>query len=249
VKIFAWPPVGVIGHEWTEEQPVQRSRNAWTGKRSVSALGPRRRVARLDVSALARGGYGAGYSEALKRLLDGGVHLVRIASLPINWHLAPTPWRNAPVQWATDDGPLAWTASTNPVRWFTGPAIAGTPGTDTDGFDTVTVGGLPANAIIAGPGDFLRVYPYSGSDVAEGVAAQIVAPVITDGTGAAVVRLFSEVPAGVVSFGDQDVGVFEAVDMPRAMQPLSANWTYSWNFREVLPSEIPDDADEVDPWR
>lgn len=247
MKIFAWPPVGVVGTEWTADQPIQRSRNAWTGARSVSAMGPRRRLAALNVSALAKDAWGAGYSESLKRLLDGGVNLVRLRSGAINWHLQPTPYRPAPLGWTTGGNPLAWGVDGQPLRWFTGPTLAATPGTDSEGYDTITVTGLPAGVVLAGPGDVLRVYPSSGPGAEAGVSAQIVAPVRADADGVAVARLFSPVPAGVVSFGDSEEAVFEALEMPRSPQSIGANWFYRWSFIEVLPAEYAG-AEEVNPW-
>lgn len=86
-NVYAWPPVGVVGHEWTEHAPVNRSRSILTGRRYVSAAQRKRRLAALNVSALARGRSGAGYMEVLKRLLAGGENLVRLNSYPVNWWL------------------------------------------------------------------------------------------------------------------------------------------------------------------
>ena len=44
------------------------------------------------------------------------------------------------------------------------------------------------------------------------------------------------------------VGVFEADDMPRAVQPLGQNWTYSWSFTEVFEDEGRGPWVEVNPW-
>ena len=99
-NIYAWPPVHTVGRKWTVEAPVARSQFAFSGKRLVSSAGAARRVASATVSVLSGDRNGAGYCEALKLLLDGGVHLVRLYSWPINWHLDAETQRNtAPLRW------------------------------------------------------------------------------------------------------------------------------------------------------
>ncbi|WP_157982364.1 hypothetical protein, partial [Oceanicella sp. SM1341] len=85
--VYAWPPVGVTGSEWTELAPVNVSRDIFTGDEMLSAAQRKRRLATLTVSALAAGRNGAGYMEMLKRLTAGGEALVRLRSHPVNWHV------------------------------------------------------------------------------------------------------------------------------------------------------------------
>lgn len=247
--VYAWPPVGVIGSEWTTSQPVSLSRSMLTGKRYVSQLDRERRLARLDVSSLAKpGAMGAGYMEVLKRLLAGGVGLVRLYSYPINWHLdalAEAGSRSAyPVGWETDTDPsLVWVG---PKRWFDGTLLEGTPGTS-GAWDIVTVTGLPPSQLVARPGEFLTRFASLTDTVGETVMIQ--APAYSDATGEAVIRVMAAISAsGRANIGGSDTGVFEALGMPRAMQPIGADWTYSWEFREVFSDEVAGGFTEVDPW-
>lgn len=245
-KIIAFPPVGAIGREWTFEAPVLRSQYLFSGKRAVSSAGPSRRLASLTVSALARGQNGAGYTESMKALLDGGMHLVRLWSWPVNWYLDAL--REAdrftePMSWTAGAVAMNWTAGGAQMTWFTGPVPQGTPGTDSIG-PTITITGLPPNALAVRPYEVLRVYPAVGG---ASVTARSVGAVTANASGVAVVRLHSALPEGTVSIGDTETAVFEVQSMPRAVQPVSGDWSYQWDFREVLASEI-DSPEEVNPW-
>jgi len=83
--VYAWPPVGTIGTEWTEVAPIGRSETEPNGPIYQSATERPKRAATLVVSALSAGKNGAGYCEVLKRYLSGGIHYVRLNSRPINW--------------------------------------------------------------------------------------------------------------------------------------------------------------------
>jgi hypothetical protein len=244
-NIYAWPPVHTVGRKWTTQAPVARSQFAFSGQRVISSAGPARRVASATVSVLSGDRSGAGYCEALKRLLNGGVHLVRLYSWPINWHFDAETQRNtAPLDWTSGGDPLGWTSGGDDVQWFTGPVVMAAPSV-VDGWNVVTLTGLPPNTMVLRPAEFIRVFA-TGDLV--GVSAQVVAPAYSDGSGVAVARLFSAVPAGVASLGDRETAIFEATSLPEAVQPTGQNWTYQWDFLEVFPAEI-DDPVEVDPWR
>lgn len=245
IRVIAWPPVGVTGTEWTEEAPVERSRSLITGADYVSTRGRIRRLAALDVSALARGRSGAGYMEMLKRHLAGGVHAVRLNSYPVNWHFdaLDDSWRQSDA--ITWDG-LSWTSGGSDLSWYSGTVLTGTTGTDSNGWQIVTVAGLPANKLVARPGEFVTLF-----DDGTERRAQVTAEARSDSAGQAVVRTFETLPAltdARVNLGTSDTGVFRAVELPRAKQPLGANWTYSWQFREVFADEV-GGFTEVDPWR
>lgn len=128
VNVIAWPPVGLLSHEWTEEAPVSQSRSILTGAEFVSAAQRKRRMCSLTVSSLGRNKAGARYMEAFKRVLSGGEHLVRLESLP-------------------ECG--AWSSGAL--------ELDGTPGTS-GGWPILTVTGLPANTLVAQTGIFVRWY-------------------------------------------------------------------------------------------
>lgn len=239
VNVYAWPPVGLVAAEWSQIAPVGRSRSLLTGASYVSAAQRRRKVATLDASALARGGNGAGYIEVLKRLLDGGVHLVRLYSTPINWHLddaAENAVRTRPMSWIIPSDPLSWTSGGAALSWWDG---AATTGVVSGGGLTVTVSGLPPKKLAARPGEFVLM---------GGVVSMVVRPATANSDGVAVLRVLTPLTGnGPIVIGARETGVFEADEMPRSAQPIGGNWSYSWSFTEVFEDERGPFV-EVDPW-
>lgn len=250
INVYAWPPVGVVGSEWTEESPVQVSRSIVTGADYTSLALRKRRLATLEVSALAKGRSGAGYMEILKRFLEGR-HAVRLNSYPINWHLdAMNPGARAstPLFWSDGGVDLEWTDGGTELLWYDGTLLTGTTGTDASGFSIITVSGLPVNTLVARPGEFLTAF--GDEDDTTGTTAQIVNEVTSNGSGVAAIRIFTALPAMTdvrVNIGTSDTGVFKPVQIPRAVQPVGGSWTYSWQFREVFSDEV-GGFTEVDPW-
>lgn len=250
-NVIVFPPVGAVGSEWAVSAPIQVSRSMMTGRRYVSAMGRERREASVVVSALAKTRSGAGYSEMLKRHLDGGVHLVRLNSYPINWHLDAARMaglvNSHPFTWEHEDATFTWEHEGYPVIWFSGTVLTGTV-TTSDGWPAIAVSGLPPNMLVARPGDFVEVFEEFGDT--SGHIAQVTAEATSNGAGAAIVRLMDALPEleGVrVNLGASDSRVFEAVELPRAMQPMGQNWVYEWRFREVFADEVGGFV-EVNPW-
>jgi hypothetical protein len=254
-KIITFPPVGSTLVKWFLRQPVQRSRGMFTGKRHVSAIGPARVEATVGVSSLARGRNGAGYSDSLWRQIDGGVHLVSLLSPPANWHLdasgewgwgAPGGYRGLgteALEWANGGASLPWTADSAPLVWFSGSLALAVPGSDADG-PFVTVSGLPPGQLVIRPSEIVRSYP-AGDLV--GVASRAVTVAYSSASGVAVIRLFSPLPAGTISLGGSERKIFEVTNEPESTQGVGQNWTITWQFTEVFPSEIIDPV-EVNPW-
>jgi hypothetical protein len=253
-KVIAWPPVGVIGAEWTEEAPVERSRSLLTGAERVTAMQRKRRLVRLTVPGLGRTTYDAGYVEMLKRHL-GGVHLVRLTSYPINWHF-------------DQPQPLV---------------LRGDVYSDL-GRTYVVLNGLPPNQIVARPADYLTLFLPAGAttdpqpvewlngtdpltwDVDDstspdplvwfhgapygGTVVQVTSPARSDDSGRAVIAIFETVANQTqitVSYGASDTGVFRPDVYPRAVQPQLGSWSYDWSFREVFADEVGGFV-EVNPW-
>lgn len=246
-NIYAWPPVGIVAAEWSIEQRVGRSQYLFGGGRAVSTDGPARRVATCTVSALAAGRNGAGYLEALRRLLDGGVHLVRLSSWPVIYRLDEISGayrQTQPLDWSEGAAVLEWSEGAADLVWFTGALITAVAGTDADGWDIATVSGLPASEIVARPGEVLRVF---GDGDADGVAAVVLTEARSNASGIAVLRLASAVVDGVASIGDRESAIFEVTEFSRSGRPIEGNWTYTLQFREVFASEV-SEATEVNPW-
>lgn len=247
-NVYAWPPVGVVGASWDRDDPISVSRSIFTGADYVSTAGRSRRIANLNVSALAAGRSGGGYMEVLKRLLNGGVNLVRLNSTPLNWWLdADTSYRSSElVLWADGAADLEWTAGGTELFWFSGTLLTATTGTDAAGFPIITVSGCPANRLIARPGDFVTVF--EAAEDTTGETIMVMTEATSNGSGVAVIRLLSVAPyAARVNIGTSETGVFRALDLPRVVQPLDGNWIYQWQFREVFEDEE-GTFTEVNPW-
>lgn len=257
-NVYAWPPVGLTAVDWTEEAPVDRQQSLITGRRYVTESGRVRRVASVTASSLARGRSGAGYMENLKTLLRGGRNLVRLDIGYINWWRDRRPretvgsvardalWSD-PVAWQTDtDLALAWSSGGASAAWFTGrvlQAVAGTSG----GWPVLTVSNAPPSRLIARPADFVTLY--SPITATTGSSARVMTEARSDAAGNATIRLMTALSgAGRLNIGSADQGVFEALEVPRAVQPVSGDWSYSWSFREVFEDECADGWTEVDPW-
>ncbi len=257
--VYSWPCVGVVGREWTVDDPVSRSTSLLTGKIYQSAAQRRRRLAVLHVSARSHDDQGAGYMEVLKRLLRGGLNAVRLNSYPINFRHGPVPdsiRQSWPLAWETGAGAdLAWRAGSGPngLKWFTGGyvdpngvgriATATKLDTSPAGFGRLAVTGLPPNAQIARVGEFVRVY---GATLD---TRMLLRPVRSDANGEATIWLDSETGGGGrINFGIPETGVVIADEMPRVVRPNIVDWTYDWSFRQIFEDEIEGGFTEVDPW-
>lgn len=263
INVYAWPPVGVVGHEWTEEAPIQRSRSLITGKDYLSAYARKRRVVTLNVSSLAKSRSGAGYSEMLKRLLDGGINAVRLKSYPINWWLDAQqldPFRRS-------EGFLEWDASTGyefnwisqepsvyvadkPLTWYSGEYISGYTRQFGDYYRVVCgTFNLEEGTIVARPGDFVTVYEPTEEGVVEHTT-QVLKEAVVDRNGDTTLIVLDEIPElndVRIDVGASATGVFRPVELPRSMQGLGSDWQYKWAFKEVFADEV-GGFTEIDPW-
>ena len=253
-NVYAFPPVSVTGWQWDVEDPVATSRSLLDGGRYVTSAGPRRIVAEARISALGGSASGAGYMHALKRLLNGGQHLVRLYSWPINYwlddlHLAALR-RGEILTWTDSGTTITWTDSGTTILWLDGAYITGTTGTDGDGFATIALSGLPANSTCVRPGDFLTIYA-DGSD-ATGETIMVQTEGTTNASGEVTVRLI-EAPstsysAVRVSVGTSETAAFEVTQAQPFVQSYSGDWSAVWSFRQVFSDEVPGGFTEVDPW-
>lgn len=244
VDVFAWPPVAVVARYWTMEQPIGRSRSLITGASYVSAVQRRRILAGFEVAGWPK--YGAGYLEALWRLLDGGVHLVRLSSCRIPYgRTVPNAQRGAQrIGWTAPPAPVQWITPPSPLEWFDGAILAGELITS-GSFPAVRITGLPSASLVALPGEFLVVHLRDGDET-----HMIAREVRSDGAGIAVARLITQPSqAGHVSLGGRETGVFEIVsDWPKVMNRLRFPDGYGLEFRQVFADERGPFV-ERDPWR
>lgn len=254
--IYAWPPIRYVSTLWYEDQPVRRSVSALSGARSVATAGPRRRLAQVGISALSSARDGQGYVDSLRRFLGGGINLVKVVSPAANWWpdhnraQAPGGYATTPLDWTATGYPLDWAIGPDPLLWFTNTPRVGTA-TTLDGMPAIRVTGLTVGALACRAWDVIRSYGEPGEgQQATARAVRTVFAVASDDPeegGVAVIPLHDAIPTGLVSLTDVEVAVFEA-EIGMTPQPIGQNWMIQIDLREVLEAEIPDDADEVNPW-
>ena len=247
VKVFSWPPVSVEAHYWTMSQPLSRSQSLITGKSYVSSAQRKRILAGVDVYSLAN--YGAGYMEALWRMMEGGVHLVRLNSRClvgdpglVDGQLR----RSSRLDWINSGEGMTWLVPPSEMLWLRGTPLSFTINWQNSYLASVTVTGLPPNSVVALPGEFYRVNSHDGSFQGSGV---IVDKAESDSTGSAVVRVSPPPPeGGVLSLGSQETGAFELMsEWPLVKKRAGSMDSYLLEFRQVFEDER-GPFEEVSPW-
>lgn len=254
IDVFPWPPVFSIANEWTVDQPIFRTRSLMTGRDVTQASQRERIVATITVSSL--GGVnrsGAGHCEMLKRALRGGINAVRVRSFPINWWMDTYCREQDPgmsetdlMEWRTpgDNGDdLLWRTpgdEGDDLLWLAGSSefIADPPVNFWQNSQFRTEG-LPPNVLVARAGDYVTFAPISGEPEQSG---RLTRDVVTTGAGVGWLRVFPELTItgnSRVLFSDQEEAVFK-VDgaLPRAIQPVRGDWSYTWNLRQVFAEEV-----------
>ncbi len=246
--VIAWPPFDLTGWELDEIYPQSKSIGLIEGRSRTSAAQRGRRVATAMTAGIGQDRSGAGYVRMLKRQWAGKPNLVRIECQSTLWFRARLglDLTNAVLEWTDAETKLLWTACNSDLLWGTGSyALHGT-GVEDGRWHAIEVSGLPPNRIVARPSELISMT--TNSDVQE---AFVLSVARSDGTGTAIVRTdkataFAE--AGMVSIGHKEVGVFEALSLPRAVQPVKGVFGYEWSLREVFEDEYPDGFEDVNPW-
>lgn len=240
-EVYAWPPVAVVARYWTMEAPIGRSRSLITGASYVSASQRRRINAGFDVAGWPR--HSAGYLEALWRLLDGGVNLVRLRSCRIPYgHTVDNSLRGErPLTWTTPPTEIGWEAGGSEMLWITGAALSYSL---IAGQTAIRVSGLPPNARVALPGEFATIDNVDASEV-----IMITSEAVSNASGEAVVGLIrAPTAAGRVGLGGSETGIFElASDWPRVMNRNGFPENYQLQFRQVFADERGPFV-EMNPW-
>jgi hypothetical protein len=245
--VVAWPPVGLTGWGIGRSDGPTVSRGFFTNYRRTTAANVRRRMATCVVPGRNLDGAGAGYMEELKEQIAGGTHLVRVDCHSAIWHLrrADREFLAAALNLTAGGVTLSLTSGGAPVLMGAGgAALSGEPGTS-GGFPILTVSGLPPNRIVVRPHE--RVSITDGTDTETARALRVTS---SNGSGEAVIRLSEAmtIAEGKVEIGGPESIVFEAMDLPQAVQPYRGDWAYTWQFREVFAAEV-GGFTEVDPWR
>lgn len=251
VSVYPFPPVSVLGSEWTMDYPYEGGRSLLTGAQIRTAGQRERRIVSLDVSGIGTTGNGAGYIEALKRLLQSR-NAVRLYSYSaIHWGYATTGMQSTRVDWTTDGTDLNWTTDGTDLTWYTGRVIYGTTGTDSDGYNTVSITGAPPNSVVSQPGEYLTIF--ADEDDTTGETVMMLNKATSDGSGDATIRVIddslSSHTAARVNLGTSDTGVFMLDQYPRSMRPVGGSFRYSFSFREVFSDEVDGGFTEMaSPW-
>ena len=233
VNVYAFPPVAVAARYWTLEQPVSRSRSLITGSSYVSAAGRKRILAGFDIAGWPK--YSAGYLEALWRLLDGGVHLVRLNScrIPYGHTVANNVRGGEYLDWKLPPADVAWLTPPTEVKWFDGAVLYYTLDNQ-DGQPAVRVTGLPPHSIVALPGEFITVW------IGNTTETHMVAAEAKSGPGGVAIITLVTAPSGPgqISIGGRESGVFElASDWPKVMNRNRFPENYGIEFRQVFEDE------------
>lgn len=244
-KVIAWPPLGFVAWELTKSHPTSRSSDMFGKPDRTSSVGRPRYLATAIIEGVGKGHAAAGYVEMLKGQMEGGAHFVRVPSMaPLYMrHARGRPsLRASMMEWTANGADLYWTAGSDDLVWYDQIDITGTPSVD-NGWPAIQVIGLPAGVQIR-PSEWVAV-------VAPGpvVTRRALTATKADENGVALIRLDDAFEAGgVVSIGGKRDLVFQAADMPRAIQPVSGDWSFEWRFREVFADEV-GGFEDVDPWR
>ncbi|MEP3778928.1 MAG: hypothetical protein ABJM82_18080 [Shimia thalassica] len=257
VDVIAWPPVATKGRALpTKRRPISQSRSLLTGKRYASATQRARREATVVVGGIGADKASAGYVEMFKEFLDGGINYTRISMCSPLWYgaLRGLGGRRGSqaLEWMSEYDALKMTESAVDVVWTVGQPVAGVAGTF-DGWPILTCTGLPANTVIAFPSETVLVVDGGGVTHTARilrVAKSGIPDPENDNKVSATLFLDAAVPDGDVLIGYRESVVYEVQDVNdiQAMQPVSGNFSYTINLREVFEDET-DGFTEVNPWR
>ncbi|MAX76557.1 hypothetical protein [Sulfitobacter sp. UBA4523] len=246
--VIAWPPFQLTGWELAEVYPQSRSVGLIEGRPRTSSAQRARRVATANITGIGTDQAGAGYVRMLNRMWAGKPNLVRVKCLSSLWYLAggALNLRNNVLEWTDDGTDLLWTAGGVDLLWGDGAyALQGEPATDGP-WHSLTVSGLPPSRILARPSEVISV---TDGDTKE--SAYVLTVARSDASGVATIR--TDKPeaftlTGLVSIGQRENIVFEALGVPRSVQGVTGTFGYQWDFREVFEDEYNDGWTEVNPW-
>lgn len=246
-NVYAWPPVGLTGWELHESVPISRSQSLFSGAPVTSSFQRPRRLATAIVPGIGKDQNGAGYVDVLKQLLEGGRHFVRVDCIPALWALAARDLdlRRKALRLMQGGTELMFSDGGNTLKLVSSDfALTATPTTN-GGWPAIDVTGLPPNMTVARPSQRIRITASNGDTE----LVTVLAAAQSDGSGAATIRLLSATTlTGSASIGERESIVFEAMGLPRAVQPAAGTFEFTWNFREVFEDEDAEAWAELDPW-
>lgn len=251
--VYAWPPVLATSKTWNLDSPISRSYGMTTGKRFASAAGTPRR--RATITVLGRRNNGLGHMAALERLLRGGINLVRLTSCRMAFgpvgEFGPLGRSGSYFSWRVDGTPpteFGWTVPDDPFVWFEGAFISATINSGSGGYRITLTGQIPANSVIAIPGEFITIITAANP---EGETHMVINTArSTAGPGQSVIiRLATPVSGpGRVNLNTFETGIFELnSDFPDLGRGADVP-DFPLEFREIFPGEIAEGITESNPW-
>lgn len=225
------PPVKYKQSAWSIDAPISESRSGWTDFNRTSSFKPKRKKTSVSISAWGNDYTGAGYSENLIYLLDGGANFVRLYSNPVQWFPGvqsdKSERNNEEFNWYDGATLIDWD-----VTWLDGTYLECT----VTGTNQITITGLPANQIVARPAEYVTVYPGGTGEI-----HRVFTVSKSNAAGVAVITLFTTpTGAGRVSLGDSDTGIFRVLGIPYVSNTAGNDYTYDFSFIEVLSTDNAD---------
>lgn len=251
VKVYAWPPVGILASKWTRRAPIARSRSFISGARYISAMRRERIAAAMRVGGRSFDLTGHGYMEVLKDLLAGGENLVRLTevvepypsefSRQIGGWPSLLEWRgptNQVITWRQSNGVvLNWVAS----EMYPATILSGTP-------RTIRIRKLPPRMTIIRPGQRVLAVRMPDGPHTHHMSAQ---KIVVDAQGNANIRLMEVPDPGVTHavLRFRESAAFEVEgEMPEVMTVVNEEPIWDWKFLQVFPDEVSGGFQDEDPW-
>lgn len=255
-NIYPFPPVSAVSRTWNYKQPVARSYSMLSGRRVASTSKRPRRYAAVTVHGRRNNGFG--YMTALERLLEGGVHLVRIESCRLGQgKLTDMPefaateafdWIRLPAsqfKWTPDEEDISI------IPWSTTNVVL-TPAAGsnlTSSVPLVRLTGLPPFQLVATPGDMVEFTDSSANK--DTVMVSSIG--VTDASGTVEFRLVRPVSVGptitAMRFGVRESGIFEIIGgFPELTRGGQGPENVPLQFREVFMDELVGSVVEINPW-
>lgn len=230
--VYQFPPVRVVAYENTINDPMSISVGI-----SGAIRGSQTRANRSVYAATVLGnGDGAGYVEALKRLMAGKLPLVQVDTLPAHWwgYRRGDSLGGREVAWTSGADDLEWTEGASDLLWLDATPLAAVAGND--GFDYIDVEGIESGLTIQ-----------IGEAIQIGSADALSLRKVTSDGGTTRIYLSGPLADGFASIGRPVSKVFSLKDRPRTTQ-TSGTFVYNFDMIEALESDFADEFEVVDPW-
>lgn len=251
VKVYKWPPVGVLSSKWTTRKPTAVSQSLVSGAFYSSSMTRERIAASIKVGGWSFDYTGHGYMETLKELLDGGRNLVRLDEIVepympgFNEQIGQWPQK---LEWRGNNYEvLTWrNAAGGVITWTTGQLYVASVQTDSRRY--LRVKGLTPGQVVARPGQRMVAVRMPDGPHEPAMATQ---RVVADRQGNANIRLHKEVPTQTTHavLRWRNTGAFRVEGpMPEVDVEVNREPIWDWKFIQVFADEVQGGFVEENPW-